>query len=128
MDFKKHISIAIIIAALILGGFYFYIKRAEIVSGEKQVQMKIDQENYLKQLEQQESIKQVQMKIDQENYLKQLEQESREKELADQKAKEEDEARIKQKCSTYLDRNGNFLVSNETLITNYNNCLHSNGL
>jgi len=87
--------IAIVVGALILGGFYSYTEHEKQLSIERQAQMQIDQENHLKELEQEQKTS---------------------------------EANIREKCSTYLDRNGNYLVSNDTLNTNYNACLHANGL
>jgi hypothetical protein len=87
--------IAIIVGAFIFGGFYSYSEHKKQLSLERQLQMRIEQDNQQKELEQ------------------------------TQKAAE---AKIKAECSAYLDRNGNYLVSNETLNTNYNACLHANGL
>ncbi len=98
--------IAIVIGTLILGGFYSYTENTKQASIERQVQMQIDQENHLKEVE----------------------QEQKAKDAEALQAQQVAEAKIKSKCSSYLDRNGNYLVSNETLTTNYNACLHANGL
>lgn len=89
------IQIAIILGAVILGGFYSYTAHEKLVFANKEVQMQIEQENLLKMAEQD---------------------------------KRNRESIIKIECSAYLERNGNYLVSNETLNTNYNACLHARGL
>lgn len=100
------ISIAIVIGAIILGGFYSYTQHEKLASVERQAEMKIEQENNLRQLE----------------------QEKNDKDSDALKEKQETDAKIRTKCSAYLQRNGNYLVTNETLNTNYNACLHANGL
>lgn len=103
---KLVLSTAIVLGCLIIGGFLFAIQVNKQNSIERQAQMKIEQEN-------------------QANIKKQAEIDRQQQALI---AKQEEETRIKKLCAVQLERNGNYLVSNETLNTNYNACLHSNGL
>lgn len=102
--------IAIVLAALVLGGFYSYTAHESQVSTERQAQMKIEQENKAAELDREQKGKEVQAQ------------------KAEQQAQAATVAKIKQSCSTFLERHGNYLVSNETLETNYGACLHENGL
>lgn len=103
---KLILPATILIASVILGGFYYLTQISKQRSIEKQVQVNIEQENQTRIEKQAEVDKQQQILLE----------------------KQQKETKIKELCSVQLQRNGNYLVSNETLNTNYNSCLHSNGL
>lgn len=115
---KEHyLPLAIFIGLCVCGFFYYTVEMEKQASIERQVQMKIEQET-----------KEAQLKRDQEEKIAQQKLEQEQKLVNEEKAKEASIARIKAKCAEKLDRNGNYLVSNETLQTNYKACLSANGL
>ena len=111
------IPLAIIIGAIIIGSFYYYTEYEKQLSIERQTQMKIDQENQAKLDKQAEEVRQQQAILN---------QRAEEQKLLS--VEKDRQAKVRAKCAVHLDRNGNYLVSNETLNTNYNACLHANGL
>lgn len=106
LENKLNLPMAIVLGCVILGFAFYMVQVNKQNSIERQAQAQIELENKARADKLAEESKQQQLILE----------------------KQQREAEIKKTCSVELQRNGNYLVSNETLNTNYNSCLHSYGL